>query len=615
MSWVTIIWSMEAAVCLTLAGINFAVWLNARRSWGNLFFTFSALGAAGLAACELAIMSSRTIEDYGEMQWYSPFPVSVILVSVVWFTRFHLRAGRRWLAWAITVMRVLTVILNILATPNIRFSEITRLRTVSFLGESVSTAEGVVNPWAMVPLVTSIMLLIFLVDASIGLWRRHENRINIVLGVSTVIFTAVGTVQTNLVDRGTLQTPYLLSFSFLGVILVMAYGLSLEMIQASQLVRRLQASEAGLRESEERMTIATEAANLGIWLNDLVRREIWATAKWRSLFGFSESEELNFSALLERIHPDDRAGVSGAVTRVMMEGGAYETVYRLVLPDGTLRWIASRGRAECDKAGKPVLLRGVSLDVTQRRLAEMEVQQQRTELAHFSRVSMLGGLSGSLAHELNQPLSAILRNTEAAELFLQEPSPDLDELRAILADIRKDDQRAGEVIRRMRSMLKQNEVERSSLDLTGLADEVISLVRPDAELRKVRLHLETETPLPFVRGDRIQLQQVFLNLLLNAMDAVADLSPDKRQVTVRVVRVDTQVEVAVIDTGKGIPADKLARLFEPFFTTRPNGMGLGLPISRTIIEAHGGRIRAENNPDSGATFRFSLPAVHEGSVS
>jgi len=216
---------------------------------------------------------------------------------------------------------------------------------------------------------------------------------------------------------------------------------------------------------------------------------------------------------------------------------------------------------------------------------------------------------------LSQPLGAILRNTEAAELFLEESSPDLEELRAILADIRKDDQRAGAVIDRMRSMMKRRAVEQSMLDLNVLASDVISFVRRDADLRGVQLALEPASSLPPMRGDRIQLQQVLLNLLLNAMDAVSDSSPDRRRVAVRVQYVDSRVEVVVSDSGSGIPADKLAHVFEPFFTSKQSGMGLGLPISRTIIEAHGGSIRAQNDPDGGATFCFSLPVVQEGNAS
>jgi len=185
-------------------------------------------------------------------------------------------------------------------------------------------------------------------------------------------------------------------------------------------------------------------------------------------------------------------------------------------------------------------------------------------------------------------------------------------VRAILADIRKDDQRAGAVLDRIRSLMKRREVQRSLLDLSLLAGEVIALVRPEADSRKVRLALDPVSSLPPVRGDRVQLQQVLLNLLLNAMDAVNGSATDSHRVaTVRVQAAGTQVEVAVSDTGHGIPMDKLAHVFEPFYSSKPNGLGMGLTISRSIIAAHGGRLWAENNEAGGATFTFTLTAAND----
>ena len=242
-----------------------------------------------------------------------------------------------------------------------------------------------------------------------------------------------------------------------------------------------------------------------------------------------------------------------------------------------------------------------------RRWAEGEIQRQRAELAHATRVSTAGQLASALAHELNQPLGAILRNAEAAEIFLQQPNPDLDELRAILADIRKDDQRAGGVIDRLRSLLKRRNVEHDSISLSDLLQETVNLVQPEAAARRIRLALDLPARLPTVKGDRVQLQQVALNLILNGMDATESREASARQVTVSAREAPDGAEVAVLDLGAGIPADKLPRLFEPFFTTKPNGMGMGLAISRTIIETHGGKLRGENNPNGGATFRFTLP--------
>ncbi|HXI73743.1 MAG TPA: sensor histidine kinase [Verrucomicrobiae bacterium] len=244
-----------------------------------------------------------------------------------------------------------------------------------------------------------------------------------------------------------------------------------------------------------------------------------------------------------------------------------------------------------------------------RRRAEAEILNQRTELAHVSRVSTMGQLTSTLAHELNQPLGAILRKAQAADIFLQNEKPDLEEIRAISAEIRKDVERAGQVIDRMRSLLKRRNLELKPLNLGELLTETVALTRPDAQARSVKLSLQMPALLPTARGDRVHLQQVVLNLILNGMDAMTGVKKSERELVVIAEWLkDGNVQVAVKDCGSGIPPDKLEHLFEPFFTTKSNGMGMGLAISQTIIEAHGGKIYGENNTGRGAVFKFTLPA-------
>jgi signal transduction histidine kinase len=248
----------------------------------------------------------------------------------------------------------------------------------------------------------------------------------------------------------------------------------------------------------------------------------------------------------------------------------------------------------------------------QRQRAEAEILKQRTELAHVARISTMGQLTTALAHELNQPLGAILRNAEAAEIFLQHEKPDLEEIRAILADIRKDDQRAGSVIERMRSLLRRRGLDSKPLDLGELLSETVALARSDARARRVNVTLKIAGKLPKVRGDRVHLQQVLLNLLLNGMDAMANGAKTGRLLTVSAKTVkDGSAEVSVSDCGLGIAPENVERLFEPFLTTKPSGMGMGLAISQTIIEAHGGKIWGGNNNTRGAIFKFTLPAANE----
>jgi len=364
-----------------------------------------------------------------------------------------------------------------------------------------------------------------------------------------------------------------------------------------------------LRESEERMTLAAEAAGFGVWIWSIARNQLWGSEKWLGLFGFAADATVTFENVIQRIHPDDRKMVGHAVRRALECRGDYGGEYRVVLPDGAQRWITARGRMYPDADGRPARMMGASIDITERKRSELEIVRQRNELAHLSRVTTLGELAGSLAHELNQPLTAILSNAEAAQMFLENDAADLVEIRKIMGDIVSANKRAGEIIQRLRSMLEKEELTRRPLEINDVLQEAINLVRSDLVGHGVMVDVISADGLPQITGDRVQLQQVLINLIFNACDAMAGNAADDRKLVVRTDAHDGTVRIAIIDSGCGIPADMLERIFDSFVTTKPGGMGLGLSICRGIIAEHQGRIAAENNPDRGACFRIILPVV------
>ena len=611
MSWITIVWSMNAAACLTLAGIYLLVWCKQREGWAPLLFSFTAVAAAAIAAFELAMMHTETVGRYEALMRWIHVPVWVLIVSVVSFVRLYLHAGRRWLAWSICGLRTLLLILNFIFTPNLNFRQITSLRQFSWGGsEIISVPIGVANPWGLLSSVSLLLLLIFFVDATITVWQRGDRRRALVVGGS-MIFGAVLAWHVPLVIWGIIDIPFFLCFAYSGIVAAMAYELSYDLLRAAQLARQLQASEADLRETEERMELAASAAELGMWMWDIARNEIWITDKGRALFGFASFEKLDFDRFQSRLHPEDHEAVLKALENSLRTGAEYRSEYRVLLPDGQVRWIAGRGHVEFNGEGQPARMRGASLDITKRKQAEDQAARQRNEMAHLSRVTTLGELSGSLAHELNLPLSAILCNAQAAQRLLAHGDADLSEVREILSDIVSEDKHAGEVIRRLSLWLKKGEVQQQSLCINEVAQDVLKLIRSDLVNQNVTVDVDLAQNLPAVIGDPVQLQQVLLNLVVNACDAMTDCDTPERRLLVRTGMENgngtSAVTVSVTDRGVSIPEEKMEQIFEPFFTTKANGMGLGLSVCRTIIAAHRGKLWATNNPDCGATFHFSVP--------
>ncbi len=712
-----------------------------RRTWENLFFVLAALSVAGIAWIELTMMHARTVERIGHAQQWVHLPVFFLVIAVTGFVYFYFGTARAWLGIAAILTRLVSLAINFASPPNVNFREITGLRHREFLGDTVAMPEGIISPWTHVSELSSLLALIFVVDASLTLWRRgsaQDRRRALFVGGSITLFIVLAAGMSSLTHAGLLHAPYLVSLPFLGVVMAMGCELSYDILHAAETARRLQASEAALRESDSQMSLAASAANLALWVWNIQKDDLWITEKGRALFGFAEGERISFRRFLQCVHEEDRPHIENLVDHARARGGDFESEYRIVQPDGRTRWIAGYGRVEFDEHGKPSCLRGVTRDITERqvaeealresegrfrtvadiapvmiwmsgtdkegvffnkrwleftgrtvdqemgegwlkgvhpddlanclgvcgnafknrepftvefrlrrrdgeyrwlmdtgtprfdpggsflgyvgscvdiadrRQAEMDHQLQSTELARVGRLALMGELAASLAHEVNNPLGAMVTNASAGQRLLARGELNPDDLRELLADIVADGHRARDVIQSVRNMVRKSESSHSPIAMKEVIEDLLRMTRADALAKKVSVVAEVDPNVGVVMGDRVQLLQVLLNLTMNAFEALGVVRADSRRVVIGAARdEDGKVRVSVRDNGPGFPTGIVDQFFEPFFSTKTEGTGMGLAIARGIIEAHGGTLSGGNYPEGGALFTVSLPQAPE----
>jgi PAS domain S-box-containing protein len=376
--------------------------------------------------------------------------------------------------------------------------------------------------------------------------------------------------------------------------------------------RNRRRADAELLGTEQLLRMAAAAAGVGLWMRDLARDRPWANDAHRTILGIAPDDVPDLPKRLDLVHPDDRSAVAAAIDAARERGGEYAVRHRIIRGDGDVRWVASHGNVRLDSRGRAASMWGVTSDITAPVRAELDAEVNRNELAHLSRVAMLGQLSGSIAHELNQPLTAILSNAQAALRFTSKTPVDLETLREILRDIVADDQRAGEIIWRLRALFERGEAKSEPIMTGTLVRDVVRMLRSELISRNVSVTLELDPTLPAVHGDPVQLQQVLLNLIYNACEAMASSERWARWLVVRAAAPNrSEVAISVVDGGPGVPPDRVEKIFEPFVSSKPLGIGLGLVISRSIVAAHGGRLWCSNNDGRGATFTFTIPSAPE----
>jgi PAS domain S-box-containing protein len=398
-----------------------------------------------------------------------------------------------------------------------------------------------------------------------------------------------------LTNHGFLHFTHTAEFGFLSLVVVMSLGLTRE-----------------LREGESRLRSVLDHVPAAVSIKDLEGRYLLINREYEQLYGVTNA---SIGGKVDGdLFPAEQAAVLRANDRRVVESREPLQLEEAIDRNGETHTRYSLMFPLLYPDGMPYAVCGVSTDITERKRAESELQQHRRALAHVARVSTLGELSASLAHELNQPLTAILSNAQAGLRFLDQGNADPQEIREILQDIARDDKRASAIISGLRSLARRQETQRERIDLAAVLQQVRELLHSELVARRVRVETNLEAGCA-VLADRAQIQQVVLNLLMNAVEAMEGQPADQHRLQLSLSRTDEgAVQVAVHDSGKGIPADGLTKVFDPFWTTKPQGMGLGLGICRSIIESHGGKIWVERNATQGVTFYFKLPALLQDKV-
>ncbi len=391
-------------------------------------------------------------------------------------------------------------------------------------------------------------------------------------------------------------------------------GRLIVLIACEDITVRKEAEDA-LRQSQSYLAEAQRLSQTGSFGWRVATGEIiWSDETFR-IFGHAKAPSVSLDSVFQRIHPEDRARVRQTLDRASSDGRDFDHGYRLRMPDGSIKHVHATAHAVTDASGGIEFV-GAVTDITARKQAEEKLHEAQAELAHVARVTALGELAASIAHEVNQPLAAVVAHAAACGRWLDRNPPNLEEARSTVQSIIKDGNRAGEVIQHVRALVNKTVDQKAPIDINEVVNEVITLLHYELASHRISLRTELAPGLGPVLGDRIQLQQVILNLVINGIEAMQPVMDRRRELVIRTHQDEAgQILVEIRDCGIGLAAGNASRLFEAFFTTKSDGMGMGLSICRSIVESHGGRLSASSHDGPGATFQFVLPRHQEGNTS
>jgi two-component system sensor kinase FixL len=520
---------MCAAASFMLALLHLLLWFKDRRAHVYLLSVLMAVSAGAGALTELALMHAGLIDTYRRLiQWENLF-VYTLLLPMVWFVRARLPVARRWLAIVISILWSVAILVNWLSPYSLVYAEITSLRQMpTFWGEQFSLASGPANPWVHLSNLASVLIVIYVIDAGIGSWRAGDRHRSVLVAGSVATFIVLGGIHTPLVDAGVVETPYMISFAFLAIVVALSYELVSDAVLASRYAKEIRASEARWRS----LLTDVQLAVIGV---DAEGRINYANPFLERLTEY-RTEDLIGRPVASFLPEPNRGALTERLAAAAQTGPRSHSRWDLVCASGARRCLNWSTVRLNDADGNYAGLLSIGEDITDRLAAEQNLERTRRELERLGRANMLGELVSTLAHELNQPLAAILSNAQAARRFLESGSADPEELRDILDDIVRDDKRAGDVIQHLRLMLSKGHVERERFQIWDAIGEVLAMASTELESQGVTVIQELAPDLPAFDADRVEIQQVIMNLLVNASHAVSSSPPERRRVRIRAER-------------------------------------------------------------------------------
>jgi signal transduction histidine kinase/CheY-like chemotaxis protein len=383
--------------------------------------------------------------------------------------------------------------------------------------------------------------------------------------------------------------------------------------EAEERTERKRAEEA-LRRNKAYLAEAQRLSHTGSFGWDIGRQAIYWSEETFRIFEFDSSTKPTVELILQRTHPEDKVLVGQLIESASQERKDFDFEHRLLMPDGSVKYVRVVGHPSVNNESGNFEFVGAVTDITERKRAAEVLRQMQADLAHVSRLTTMGELTTSLAHEVNQPIAAAVTDANTCLRWLTREQPDLEEARAAASRMIKDTTRAAEIIKQVRQLFTKGSPDRESVDVNEITREMLFLLRSEATQYSISVRTELAADLPRVMGDRVQLLQVLMNLIMNSIDAMKDVD-GTRELTIKSQRAENgQLLISVSDTGVGLPPEQGNQIFDAFFTTKPHGTGMGLRISRSIVESHGGRLWAADNSPRGASFYFTLPAKIEGHV-